>query len=82
LARDSDHRAKLTLISDPHYHYGTARIAQNVLDGQRAWHFPYASPREDDKVRGLLLGQAQDFLRGVAVREEHPHVQLAEWANA
>ena len=41
-----------------HHHYGTVRLAQNVLQGHRARGFPYSSPGEDDEVRGLLFGQA------------------------
>ncbi len=44
--------------------------------------FPPSSPGEDNEVRGLFFGQAQDFRGGIAVSEEYPHVQVAERANA
>jgi hypothetical protein len=30
----------------------------------------------------LFLGQAQDFRSGIAMGEDHPHLQVAERANA
>ena len=72
----------LVTISGAHHHYGTARLAQNVLQGRRARGFPYSSPCEDDEVRRLFFGQTQGFRGGIATGEEHPHVQMAERASA
>src|SRR5271157_1951707 len=73
---------RLVTISGAHHHYGTVRIAQNVLQGRRARGLPYSSPGEDDEVSGLFFRQAQDFRGGIAMGEQYPHVQVAERASA
>jgi hypothetical protein len=82
LLADAVESLRLVTISGAHHHYGTVRLTQNVLQGPRARGFPYSSPGEDNEVRALSLRQLQDFRGGIAMGEEHPHVQVAERANA
>ena len=73
---------RLVAISGAHHHYGTVRLAQNVLQGCRARGFPYSSPGKDDEVRGLSFGQAQHLRGCSAMGEEHPHVDVVKRAKA
>ena len=81
-ARISAESLRLVTISGAHHHYGTVRLAQNVLQGRRARGFPYSSPGKDDEVRGLSFGQAQHLRGCSAMGEEHPHVDVVKRAKA